>query len=64
MEYPVKKAPAFKIKQRGNGRFVVTKRGGGVINGEEKVKILQEAGKIKKLKAKAKAEGEAAPAAT
>lgn len=62
MESPVKKAPKFKIKQRGNGRFVVTKRGGGVINGEEKVKILQEAGKIKKLKAKAKPEGEAAPA--
>lgn len=62
----MKKAPKFKIKQKANGRFLVTKRGGGVINGEEKVKILQEAGKIKKLKAKAKpaAEGEAAPAAT
>ncbi len=62
----MKKAPAFKIKQRGNGRFVVTKRGGGVINGAEKVKILQDAGKLKKMKAKAKpaADGEAAPAAT
>ncbi len=61
----MKKAPAFKIKQRGNGRFVVTKRGGGVVNGEEKVKILVDAGKLKKLKAKAKpAAEEAAPAAT
>ncbi len=50
----IKKAGAFKIKERRNGRFQVLKRGGGRVNGDEKTKVLQEAGKVKKLKPKAK----------
>lgn len=56
----MKKASSYKISKKRSGRFVVEKRGGGVINGEAKVKILQDAGKLKKLKPKAKEE--AAPA--
>lgn len=48
------KAKPYKISTKKSGRFMVTKRGGGLINGEEKTKILLEAGKIKKLKPKAK----------
>ncbi len=57
----VKKAGPYKISQRRNGKFMVTKRGGKIIHGEEKVKILQDAGKLKKLKPKKKDEA-AAPA--
>ena len=39
--------PDFKITQkRKSNRFVVRKRGGGFVNGADKVKILVEAGKI------------------
>jgi hypothetical protein len=53
------------VVKRRNGRFSVRKRGGGLINGAEKTKFLQESGKVKVLKAKAKpaaeAKDEAAP---
>lgn len=55
----MKKAAAHKIVKKKNGRYEVHKRGGGLINGAEKLKILQDAGKVKKLKPKAKAEAEA-----
>ncbi len=59
----MKKAPAFKVKKRRNGRFMVKKRGGGVLKGADKLKALEDAGVVKKLKAKAKpAAAEAAPA--
>jgi hypothetical protein len=65
-EHPVaiKKASAVKVVKRRNGRYVVRKRGGGLINGAEKTTALEAAGVVKKLKPKAKpaAEGEAAPA--
>ncbi len=50
----IKKAGAFKIKERRNGRFQVLKRGGARVNGADKTRVLEEAGKIKKLKPKAK----------
>lgn len=59
----VKKAKATKIAKKRNGRFMVLKRGGGIINAADKVKTLEDAGKIKKLKPKAK-DAPAAPAAT
>lgn len=37
----------FKIEKKKSGRFAVKKRGGGYVNGEEKVKILAEKGHIK-----------------
>ncbi len=52
----VKKAADFRITKKRNGRNIVEKRGGGLINGPEKTKILEEAGAIKKMKPKAKAE--------
>ena len=52
----IKKASDYKVVKRRNGRFAVRKRGGGLINGEEKTKALQAAGKVKVLKPKAKAE--------
>lgn len=52
----MKKAKAYKIEKRGDGRFSIRKRGGGTINGAEKQKILLEAGVIKAPKAKAKVE--------
>ena len=48
------KAKPHKIAKKRSGRFLVVKRGGGLVNGEEKTKILQEAGKVKKLKVKVK----------
>ena len=53
----VKKAAAYKAVKRRNGRFQVEKRGGGLVNGPEKTKVLQELGLVKKLTPKAKAEG-------
>lgn len=55
----MKKAADYKIVKKKNGRFAVRKRGGGLVNGADKLKVLQDAGKVKKLKPKAKAEGEA-----
>jgi len=60
----IKKASDYTIETRRNGRFSVHKRGGGLINGEEKTKILQAAGKVKVLKAKAKPAPEADAPAT
>jgi len=43
-----KAAPApYKIEKRNDNRYQVKKRCGGFINGEEKVKILVEAGLVK-----------------
>ncbi len=42
----VKKAKAFKIEKRGDGRHVVRKRGGGFVNGLEKTKALIDAGLV------------------
>ena len=50
----IKKASDYKIEKRRNGRFVVKKRGGGLLHGEEKTKVLQAAGKVKVLTPKAK----------
>ncbi len=52
----MKKAKDYKIEKRGDGRFSVRKRGGGTINGAEKLKILLDAGVVKAPKAKAKVE--------
>ena len=52
-----KQTSAYKISKKRSGRFMVEKRGGaGTINGEEKTKILQEAGLVKKMKSKPKEE--------
>ena len=59
----VKRAPDVKVVKKRNGKFTVKKRGGGIVNAEAKVKVLQEKGLIKKMNPKKKAE-EAAPAAT
>lgn len=48
----VKKAGNLKVKKKRNGRHYVQKRGGGVLNGEEKVKFLVEAGVLKPVKKK------------
>ena len=56
----MKKASPYKVVKRRNGRHVVRMRGGKLVNGPEKTKILIEAGLVKKLKPKAK---DAAPAA-
>lgn len=53
------KASPYSIGQRRDGRYMVQKRGGGFINGEEKIKILAEAGKIKMMKPKPKDEAPA-----
>lgn len=53
----MKKAKGLKAVKRRNGRYAVRKRGGGLVNGADKVAFLQEAGLVKKLKPKAKAEG-------
>jgi hypothetical protein len=52
----VKKASSTKVVKKRNGRYMVRKRGGGLINAADKVKALQDAGVVKKLKPKAKAE--------
>ncbi len=59
----MKKAAQVKVTKKRNGRFMVRKRGGGLLHGADKVKVLEEKGVVKKLKAKAKPEAEA-PAAT
>lgn len=58
----MKKQPAMKAVKKRNGKFMVRKRGGGLVKGADKAKFLVEAGLVKKLKPKAKAEGDAAPA--
>jgi hypothetical protein len=52
----LKKAKATKVVKKRNGRFMVRKRGGGLLKAADKVKALEEAGVVKKLKPKAKAE--------
>jgi hypothetical protein len=59
----VKKAKAHKIGKKRNGKFIVIARGGKLVNGPEKTKILQAAGKVKTLTPKKKdAPAEGAPA--
>ena len=41
------KAPSYQVQKKRSGKFFVRKRGGGVINGEEKIKILVDKGLIK-----------------
>ncbi len=41
------KAATYEIKKKRSGRFFVKKRGGGVISGDEKTKILLDKGLIK-----------------
>jgi len=41
------KAADHEIKKKRNGRYYVAKRGGGVVNGEEKAKILVDKGLVK-----------------
>lgn len=48
----VKKAGTLQVKKKRNGRYFVKQRGGGVVNGEEKVKVLVEAGILKPAKKK------------
>lgn len=52
----VKKAQNTKIVKKRNGRFMVRKRGGGLINGVEKTQALLSAGVVKKLTPKKKDE--------
>jgi hypothetical protein len=49
-----KKHPTMKLAKKRNGRYMVKKRGGGLVNGPDKTKFLQESGVVKVLKAKAK----------
>lgn len=56
----MQKSAPHQIKKRKDGRYMIQKRGGGTINGEEKTKILMEAGLIEaKLKTKEPATEEA-----
>ncbi len=49
-----KKHPGMKLGKKRNGRYLVKKRGGGMVNGPDKAKFLQDAGVVKVLKPKAK----------
>jgi hypothetical protein len=60
----MKKAKATKVVKKRSGRFMVKKRGGGLLKGADKVKALEEAGVVKKLKSKPKAAPEAEAPAT
>lgn len=55
----MKKASDIKVVKKRNGRFIVRKRGGAIVNGVEKTTVLLEKGLVKKLKAKPKAEAPA-----
>lgn len=65
MEIPslaVKKASQLKAVKKRNGRYMVRRRGGGLVSAADKVTFLQDQGLVKKLMGKAKpAEGESAP---
>jgi hypothetical protein len=50
---PKKKPQLVALKKR-SGRFLVRKRGGGYLNGPEKVEFLVKAGLLKAPKPKAK----------
>ncbi len=50
----------YRFSEKRNGKFIVRKKGGKMVNGEEKTKALIQAGKVKKLKAKAKPAADAA----
>lgn len=50
---PKKKPNLVALKKR-SGRYLVRKRGGGFINGQEKVDFLVKAGLLKVAKAKPK----------
>jgi len=65
VEKKVKKTANYTITQKRSGRYSVTSSDAKMINGEEKVKILVEAGLIKiKVKKEAPAEAAAEPAAS
>jgi len=49
-----KKKPNLKALKKRSGRFSVRKRGGGFLNGPEKVEFLTKAGLLKTMKPKAK----------
>ena len=51
----MKKASDIKVVKKRNGRFIVRKRGGDIVNGEAKTKVLLEKGLVKKMKSKPKA---------
>ena len=55
----MKKASDIKVVKKRNGRFIVRKRGGAIVNGVEKTTVLLEKGLVKKLKSKPKAEAPA-----
>ena len=42
----MKKAAATKIIKKKNGLYMVKKRGGGLLKGADKLKVLQDAGKV------------------
>ena len=46
----------YKIVKKRSGKYSVVKKGGKIVNGEEKVKILQSEGLIKKMNPKKQAE--------
>ena len=58
----VKRAADVKVIKKRNGRYSVKKRGGGLLKADEKVKVLQDKGLLKKMTPKKKTEE--APAAT
>ena len=56
------KAADYKIIKKKNGRYQIRTRGGGTINGEEKIKILVEKKLIKTTLPKKEEPAEEAPA--
>lgn len=56
-----KKKPNLQVAKKRNGRYMVKKRGGGLVNGPDKTKFLVEAGLIKLPIAKAKPEATTEP---
>jgi hypothetical protein len=55
----VKKANDIRAVKKRSGRYIVRKRGGQLVHGEEKTKFLQDKGLVKKLKSKPKEEAPA-----
>ena len=50
----MKKATTLKVLKKRNGKFYVRKRGGELVNGAEKQKVLVEQGKVTLPKSKVK----------
>lgn len=55
----VKKSGNLQVKKKRNGRYLVKKRGGGVVNGDAKVQALVDAGVLKPQTKKAAPAAEA-----